>query len=118
MIVFQDLKFGDNVYVVHIKNNAFAKKRITMADENGIEWYRYDRDHWEYSIEQIQYCGKLTFIEEGEVRFNEELENEYHFRYPSGQIHQSYQYDDIDDWFYTQEEAEQHIKELKEATLE
>ena len=113
MIVFEDLKFGADVYIVKIKNNAFAKKRITMTDENGIEWSRYDRDHWEYSIEQIQYCGKVTFIEEGEVRFNEELETEYHFRYPNGQIHPSYQYDDMDDWFCTLAEAEQYIEELK-----
>lgn len=113
MIMFKDLKFGDDVFVVHIKNNAFAKKRITMTDEHGIEWSRYDRDHWEYSIEQIQYCGKVSFVEEGEVRFNEERETEYHFSYPNGQIHPSYQYDDMDDWFCTREEAEQHIEELK-----
>lgn len=113
MIVFEDLKFGNIVYVVKIKNNAFAKKRLTMTDEHGTEWFRYDREHWEYSIEQIEYCGKLSFIEEGEVRFNEERETEYHFRYPNGQIHPSYQYDDMDDWFDTLEEAEQHIVELK-----
>lgn len=113
MITFEDLKFGDDVYIVKIKNNAFAKNRITTIDENGIEWFRYDRDHWEYSIEQIQYCGRVTFLEEGEVRFNEERETEYHFRYPNGQIHQSYQYDDTDDWFCTLVEAEQRIEELK-----
>lgn len=114
MIVFEDLKFGDDVYVVHISNNIFVRNRITMTDENGIEWYRYDREHWDYSIENIQYCGKLTFIEEGEVRFNEERETEYHFRYANGQIYEFYRYDDTESWFATVAEAEQHIEELKQ----
>ena len=112
MIEFNTLKFGDRIYVVDEKNNAFIKKKIHMTDENGITWFRYDRDHWEYVISEIVYCGKVTHIEEGEVRFEEDRITEYHFLYPDGQIYHENEpgyNDDFDDWFLTKEEAEAYI---------
>ena len=111
MVEFEELKFGDRIYIVDEKNNAFSKKKIkTVID--GIEWFRYDRDQWEYSISEIVYCGKVTHIEEGEVRFEEDRITEYHFLYPDGQIYHENEpgyNDDFDDWFLTKEEAEAYI---------
>ena len=116
MIDIDKLNFGDTIYVVNEKNNAFLKKRITMTDENGVEWYRYDRDHWEYSVAQIVYCGRVEFQEVGEVRFSEDRQTELHFRFSDGQIHSDY-LDDInecEEWFHTHGEAEAYIAELKQ----
>jgi hypothetical protein len=116
MINFDKLNLGDTIYVVNEKNNAFLKKRITMIDENGVEWVRYDRDHWEYSIAQIVYCGRVEFQEVGEVRFSEDRQTELHFRFSDGQIHSDY-LDDInecEEWFHTHGEAEAYIAELKQ----
>jgi hypothetical protein len=116
MIIFKDLAFGDKVHVVNETNNVVRKKRITMTDVNGVEWSRYDREHWEYNIEELEYVGKVTFAEEGEVRFNEERQAEYHFMHPNGQIHSEYEDDDgyfLGHWFTSEEEAEDHITILK-----
>lgn len=116
MIQLSKLKFGDKIYVVDETNNSFIRKKTKMIDVNGIEWYRYDKDRWEYSIKEIFYCGKVTHIEEGEVRFDEERETEYHFKYPDGQIHPEYDYEDNYDlsyWFLTRKEAEKFIAKKK-----
>jgi hypothetical protein len=112
MIDFKTLNFGDRIYVVNEQNNAFIKKKIHMTDESGNTWFRYDRDHWEYAISEIVYCGKVTHIEEGEVRFEEDRITEYHFRHPDGQIYHEWEGEDtdhLDNWFYTSEEAEAYI---------
>ena len=116
MIDFDKMNFGDVIYVVNETNNAFSKKRITMIDENGTEWYRYDREHREYSIAEIVYCGRVEFQEFGEVRFSEDRQTEIHFKYPDGQIYNKYLQDiyEFKEWFHTQEEAEAYIKERKE----
>lgn len=116
MISFDEIKFGDKIYVVNEINNAFSKKRITMTDENGVEWYRYDRAHWEYNIKELEYCGKVTYTEEGEIRFDEDRFTEYHFRYPDGQIYPEYDYEDEhnENWFYTIDEAQKYVKKMKE----
>jgi hypothetical protein len=115
MIEFNTLKFGDKVYIAEEKNNAFAKNKIkTVID--GVEWFRYDRDHWEYNIVVIEYCGKVTHIEEGDVRFDEERITEYHFRYPDGQIYDEWEGEDedhLEHWFYTKDEADEYINRCK-----
>ena len=116
MINLENMKFGDTVYIAKETNNSFSAKRITMVDADGNEWHRYDRDRWTFSIEEITYCGKVTFIEEGDVRFDEERFTEYHFRYPDGQIYYEQEGTDehhLEHWFYTKDEAEILIEELK-----
>lgn len=117
MIEFNTLKFGDKVYFAVEKNNAFTKSKIkTVID--GVEWFRYDRDQWEYNTVVIEYCGKVTYIEEGDVRFDEERFTEYHFRYPDGQIYYEREGADehhLEHWFYTKDEAEKYIQDLRES---
>jgi hypothetical protein len=118
MVEFEELKFGDKIYVAKEENHVFAQQRITMKDADGIEWHRYDRDRFTYEIEVIEYCGKVTFVEEGEVRFDEDRLTEYHFRYPNGQIHGETEPswpEDFNDWFTTREEAEKYIQNLRES---
>lgn len=117
MIIFKDLTFGTIVYKVNTKNNMIGRKRFVMTDADDVEWYRYDRDSFEYSIEEIEYVGKVTHHKEGKVRFNEEHLTEFHFKYPDGQIYCEYYGDDehnLDDWFTTSEEAETEMARLKE----
>ena len=112
MITIENMKFGDTIYVSKEVNNAFRKKRITFTDDDGIEWYRHDLPNWEYSIEELVYCGKTTYIEEGEVRFDEDRQTELHFKYPDGQIYPEYE-EDIEtciNWFNTNAEAKEYIK--------
>jgi hypothetical protein len=117
MIDFTKLKFGDKVYIAKDTNNAFSKKKIKKVIE-GVEWFRYDMDNWTYTIQEIVYCGKVTHIEEGDVRFDEERITEYHFRYPDGQIYDEWEGEDqerLEHWFYTEDEAEKYIQDLRES---
>jgi hypothetical protein len=120
MLEVEKLKFGDAVYTVKEQNNAFSKKKLRMVDSNGVEWFRYDRDHWEYSIEEIVYCGRVTYIEEGEVDFDIYRQEELHFRFPDQRIHSDYIEDVIEcqEWFHTREEAEAYIELLKKERAE
>lgn len=118
MIVSDNIKFGDTVFVVDIKNNAFNNKKIRMTDENGVEWYRYEKSHYEYNIIEIIYCGKVYFTEEGDVGFDEDRQIEYHFKYPNNSIYTMYK-EDIDfmeEWFLVKSEAEQFIEDHKKDT--
>jgi hypothetical protein len=117
MIEFNTLKFGDKVYIAKDTNNAFSKKKIKKIIR-GVEWFRYDIDNWTYTIEEIVYCGKVTHIEEGDVRFDEERITEYHFRYPDGQIYYEWEGADeehLEHWFHTKDEAEKYIRDLRES---
>ncbi len=120
MLDLEKLKFGDTIFVVNEKNNAFSKKKIKKIIK-GVEWFRYDIDHWEYSISEIVYCGRVTHIEEGEVRFEEDRLEELHFKYPDGQIYSEYLElipELEEEWFHTREDAENYIEELKAARAE
>lgn len=115
MIDISKIKFGDTIYVVNEKNNAFQKKKIVKIDRKGVEWFRYDRDHWEWSISEIVYCGKVTMITEGEVDLDLDRQDQMHFKYPDGNIY--YEYVSLihenDDWFLIREEAEAYIEKQK-----
>jgi hypothetical protein len=117
MIDFKALTFGDSIFIAKEKNYVLSAKKIKMIDAEGTEWYRYDRDRFSYEIVEITYCGKVTFVQEGEVRLDEDrAATQYHFRYPDGQIY--YEYDNEYDlefrkWFHSREEAETRIAELK-----
>ena len=111
MITIENMKFGDTVYSVKTVNNAFRKNKLTFTDADGNEWYRYDKPNWEYIIEELIYCGKSTYIEEGEVRFDEDHMTQLYFKYPDGQIYPKWE--DIEEYenlFPTKAAAEEHIK--------
>lgn len=114
MINKDKLKFGDIVYEAEEKNNAFTKKKLTTVI-NGVEWFRYDRDHWEYSVKQIVYCGKITVIKEGQVDSDNDTQNQLHFKHPDGNIYYEYEANigNLEDWFHTREEAKSYIEKLK-----
>lgn len=56
-IDLRNLKVGDFVYRVFRKNNFFSQKKIYMVDANGVEWYRYDKDRYEYIIIKYSVVG-------------------------------------------------------------
>lgn len=115
MIDVKKLQLGDTVFRVNERNNAFSKQKLKMIDEHGNEWFRYDQPHWEYSIEEIVYCGRVEFQRFGETNPSEYYANEFHFKHPDGQIYaeneESFAYEER--WFHTREEADQEIEELK-----
>lgn len=112
---FEELTFGDKIYIAYEQNNAFKQKKIKMVDSTGIEWFRYDIPNWTYTIQEIEYCGKVTHIQEGAVSSDEDLSTEYYFRGDSEQIfHLDTDYDEYENYHRTREEAELYVEKLKE----
>ena len=111
MVIFKELSFGDTLYSVRTKHNVVNRNKVTMTDDSGIEWHRYDKPRVVYYIEKIVYTGKVIFVKEGEVGFDQDRLNEYYFKFEDGQIHLDYEYADetLDTWFTTEQEAEQYI---------
>lgn len=115
MIDASKLNFGDVVYIVNERNNAFTKKKLKTV-VNGVEWFRYDRDHWEYTVAEIVYCGHIKVINTGEVDFDHDLQNQMHFKYEDGNIYYEYEKDigDLAEWFHTRQEAENYAATMRE----
>jgi hypothetical protein len=112
------LNIGDSVFVADEICNAFTKQKLKMVDANGVEWYRYDRDNWSYTVTEATFCGFVNVACVGEV--NTDAENELHFKYSDGNIYCEYEKElyNVKDWFHTREEAESYIEKLKEARRE
>ncbi len=60
-------KVGDKFYEVVEDPNAFSRKKISMTDDNGIEWYRYDKPIRSYRIQAWTIVGRVTPVVEGEL---------------------------------------------------
>lgn len=117
MIDPNELKFGAKIFKIIRKHNMYVEKSY-MTDENGVEWYRYDKDRIEYSIKTLTYCGKRFYVEDGECLKNLDADEvEYHFKDNDGGIeYYTYEFEhvcDKDKFFYTHFEAEQMIENLK-----
>ena len=92
------LQIGSKIFEVVEKNNIFSKNRLTMVDEEGNEWYRYDKPNLEYFIKEWTVVGLVQYHVKGElVEFVDPVhdgELEYHLR--DGEGHESLytRYDD------------------------
>lgn len=60
-------KVGDKFYLVCEQINSFSRKKISMTDEYGIEWYRYDNPIRSYAIEEWDIVGRVVPQIEGEL---------------------------------------------------
>ena len=71
-----DIKIGDTLYNVKEVHNWFhgRSNKIKMVDEDGVEWFRYEKPNIEYVIESWEVIGKVTPMIEGEI---EESEHSY-----------------------------------------
>ena len=59
-------KVGDKFYIVSEELTGLGRKKISMIDENGIEWYRHDKPVRTYSIEEWSIVGRGEFSLEGQ----------------------------------------------------
>ena len=64
-----DIKIGDTLYrVTEVHNWIFGRSsKIKMVDDEGVEWFRYEKPNVEYVVESWEVIGKVTPIIEGEV---------------------------------------------------
>jgi ACT domain-containing protein len=109
------MNIGDNIYHIKTVSNAFSKQKIRMVDENGVEWYRYDKNNWTFELETHTIIGKICVSIEGTIDENDVIENSY-YTDKSMTIYQS----DIDStefspyWFSDEDIAQKKLIELRE----
>ena len=60
-------EIGDVLYKVRENNNIFERKRITMKDDDGLIWHRYDMPIRSFEIERYKVIGIIKFNIEGTV---------------------------------------------------
>ncbi len=61
------LEIGTNVYYVEEDNNAFRRKKIYFKDENGVEWFRYDKPIRTQEMTEHTIVGRVLKTVEGRV---------------------------------------------------
>lgn len=101
---------GDIFYVPKVTCNALSKRKITMTDSEGIEWYRYDKSNWTGEVQKVTLVGVETVTIEGKVsEWTQEPSVTLYFEFPNGTI------DTSDEWFISKRDAQLWLdKELAE----
>lgn len=113
MINFSTLQIGESVFQVVPTSNVFARKKILMVDDNGIEWYRYDKHRYTYSIKTHTYVGRADTIVQGRVIAEDVDDTKYFFEHEVDGM--SYMFaNDFNDpniqWFLSREDAEAQLE--------
>jgi hypothetical protein len=108
------MNIGDKIYHIQTTSNVFSRKKITMIDDKGIQWYRYDKDIQEFELETHTIIGKISVTVEGIVDENVMTENEYH----TDKIMTVYEADFVTEhspyWFSDEAAAQKKLTELRE----
>lgn len=75
MTYAKDINVGDIIYTVEEIHNWIngRQHRLTMIDDEGNEWYRYDKPSIEYHVENWLVKGKVTQQFDGELPENENI---------------------------------------------
>ncbi len=75
MTHINDINVGDLIYTVEEIYNWIngSQKKLTMMDDEGNEWYRYDKPSVEYYVATWEVKGKLTQLFEGELPDNDKI---------------------------------------------
>ncbi len=108
------LEIGTKVYYVEEDNNVFHRKKIVMADENGVEWYRYDQPLRTHALTEYTIVGRVLKEVEGNVPGIEDHLDEYYLN--DGNMVDCGHIDEFDTWsgyFLDKADAEKWIEERK-----
>ena len=59
------LNVGDNVYYLHKEFGILTRKKIYMTDDNGVEWFRYDKPAHTFTIKTTKIIGIVQYSVKG-----------------------------------------------------
>jgi len=107
---FETMPIGTTFYHVTKRYN-LSNNRLTMTDEHGNVWYRYDKPQVEYLAFEYELTGRLNKIVDGYWSADSETETEYQAKSYLGKIHEFYpETDDV--YFLDGKEAESEAERL------
>ena len=110
MIDLNTLNFGDNIYHIVDNLHTFSRKKIFKTDEEGVEWYRYDKPIRTFSIQTLAYVGRSESLVSGRVIPEDIDETKYFIEYEESKEMTYIDDSDIDNnWFASKEAAEAEV---------
>ena len=113
-MIDERLEIGTKVYYVEEDNNYFSRKKIHFKDENGVEWFRYDKSIRTQKMIEHTIVGRVLKTVEGRVPSIEDHIDEYYLEdgnsITEGSINES---DAWSGYFLDKEEALKWIEERK-----
>ena len=62
---------NETIWIATIHTQKFSQQKICMIDEDGVEWHRYDRPAYRYSIAPVKVVGVVRYVVEGTVPEND-----------------------------------------------
>jgi hypothetical protein len=115
MMLEERLEIGTKVYYVKEDNNAFRRKKIYVKDENGVEWFRYDKPIRTQEMTEHTIVGRVLKTVEGRVPSMEDHIDEYYLE-DGNQIDEGFinEADHFNGYFLDKEEALKWIEDKKE----
>lgn len=109
---------GDEFYHVHRKVISFERKKEKKIDENGVEWFRYLNERFEYSIEKVKIVALNYIMFEGPIIQHEYYRNEeIQYAFSNGNdfiiaYEDEIEVDNYDSVFYRDEKQAQEYLEM------
>lgn len=119
MIDLSTKEFGFELYQLKTRLNAFSRHKIFKKDEDGIEWFRYSKDHHTFSYDKYVYVGKRETRSYGEVDVADDICNyvEYYLKNENGDMEEYHDaklhWFDVPEWYLTEEEVKEQIVKLQ-----
>lgn len=113
-MIDQRLELGTKVYYVEEDNHAFHRKKIYFKDQNGVEWFRYDKPLRTQTKTEYTIVGRVLKTVEGLVPSMENHIDEYYLddgnMIDEGNINESYHWSG---YFLDEKDADAWLEERK-----
>lgn len=120
MIDLSTKEFGFELYRLETQLNAFSRKKIYKVDKDGLEWFRYSKDHHTFSYDKYVYVGKRETKSYGEVDDDRDIVNNYTEYFLKNAAGNMEEYSDavlhwfnVPEWYLTEEEVQDMIASLE-----
>lgn len=119
MLELDKLSFGDTIYYLNESINTLIRSKIYMTDEKGVEWYRYSKPVYTYTIEHHEYVGRAEVVVLGTVDKETLDHTKYFFKSKeTGDLDYLIKHSANIHWFQRIEDAETVKTQLEQQALE
>jgi hypothetical protein len=99
------MNVGDKIYFVCHTSNFFNRNKLSMTDEAGNTWYRYDRPARIFELQTHVVIGKILVIVEGTIDEHDMLENSYYTDHGVVVYQSDIDCDSLPSWFTDEHQA-------------
>ena len=113
-MIDERLEIGTKVYYTEENNNSFLRKKIYFKDQNGVEWFRYDKPLRTQNMTEYTIVGRVLKTIEGRVPSMEYHIDQYYLDDGNEIDENSFRSDAWSGYFLDKDEALAWLEERKE----